>query len=109
MREAYVLQYGEIFTITAVVCVVGALLGLLIAARNEHAEEPASRGSAALESAAHQLRLVDRSDSSAVRPRQASRMTRLDARGSTGLVLSQSCSAVMLVVLCSCSPCATRR
>lgn len=45
-REAYVLQYGEIFSITAVVCVVGALLGLLIAGRNEHADEvpPADGG-----------------------------------------------------------------
>jgi MFS family permease len=40
VREAYVLQYGEIFTITAVVCVVGAVLGLLIGARGEHADEP---------------------------------------------------------------------
>ena len=40
VREAYVLQYGEIFTITAIVCVVGAVLGLLIAARTEHADEP---------------------------------------------------------------------
>ena len=38
--QAYVLQYGEIFTITAIVCVVGALLGLLIARRGEHADEP---------------------------------------------------------------------
>ncbi len=41
IREAYVLQYTEIFTITAVVCVVGAVLGLLIAARGEYAEESA--------------------------------------------------------------------
>lgn len=40
VREAYVLQYGEIFTITAIVCVVGAVLGLLIAGRTEHADEP---------------------------------------------------------------------
>ncbi len=40
VREAYVLQYGEIFTITAIVCVVGALLGLLISGRREHADEP---------------------------------------------------------------------
>ena len=38
--EAYAMQYGEIFGITAIVCVVGALLGLLIAGRNEHADEP---------------------------------------------------------------------
>ncbi|PRC49673.1 MFS transporter, partial [Mycobacterium sp. ITM-2017-0098] len=42
VREAYVLQYGEIFTITAIVCVVGAVLGLLIAGRSEHADEPGS-------------------------------------------------------------------
>ena len=39
--EAYVMQYGEIFGITAIVCVVGALLGLLISRRHEHADEPA--------------------------------------------------------------------
>jgi hypothetical protein len=38
-RQAYVMQYGDIFTITAIVCVVGALLGLLIAGRHEHADE----------------------------------------------------------------------
>jgi hypothetical protein len=37
---AYVMQYGEIFSITAIVCVVGALLGLLISGRHEHADEP---------------------------------------------------------------------
>ncbi|MET0995896.1 MAG: MFS transporter [Mycobacterium sp.] len=41
-REAYVLQYGEIFAITAIVCLVGALLGLLISGRTEHADEPGS-------------------------------------------------------------------
>lgn len=40
VREAYVLQYGEIFTITAIVCVVGAVLGLVIAGKNEHADTP---------------------------------------------------------------------
>jgi len=39
-REAYVLQYGEIFAITAVVCVVGALLGLLISGRSAPGENP---------------------------------------------------------------------
>jgi MFS family permease len=39
-REAYVLQYGEIFKITCIVCVVGALLALLISGRHEHADEP---------------------------------------------------------------------
>ncbi len=44
-REAYVLQYGEIFAITAVVCLAGAVLGLFIAGRREHAEEPTDGGS----------------------------------------------------------------
>lgn len=37
--EAYAQQFGEMFAVTAVVCVVGALLGLLIAGRNTHVEE----------------------------------------------------------------------
>jgi MFS family permease len=42
-RTAYTMEYGDIFTITAVVCVVGALLGLLISGRHEHADpEPAA-------------------------------------------------------------------
>jgi Na+/melibiose symporter-like transporter len=39
VRVAYVMQYGEIFGITAIVCVVGALLGLLISGKHEHADE----------------------------------------------------------------------
>ena len=45
-REAYVLQYGEIFAITAIVCLVGALLGLLISGRSEHADEPVAAAAA---------------------------------------------------------------
>lgn len=37
--EAFAAQYGEIFGITAIVCVVGALLGLLISGRKEHADD----------------------------------------------------------------------
>ncbi|BBZ48349.1 MFS transporter [Mycobacterium heidelbergense] len=37
---SFAAMYGEIFTITAIVCVVGALLGLLISGRHEHADEP---------------------------------------------------------------------
>ncbi len=37
---SFAAMYGEIFTITAGVCVAGALLGLLITGREEHAEEP---------------------------------------------------------------------
>jgi hypothetical protein len=33
-------MYGEIFQVTVVVCVVGALLGLLISSRDVHADEP---------------------------------------------------------------------
>lgn len=38
--KAFALMYGEIFTATAIVCVVGALLGLLISGREQHAVEP---------------------------------------------------------------------
>lgn len=40
-RAAYVMQYGDIFLATVVVCVVGALLGLLISGKHEHADEAA--------------------------------------------------------------------
>jgi hypothetical protein len=39
--QAFALMYGEIFRVTAVICVVGALLGLLVSGRKEHADEPA--------------------------------------------------------------------
>ena len=39
VRTAYTMQYGQIFFITMVVCAVGAVLGLLIAGKHEHAEE----------------------------------------------------------------------
>ncbi|MEZ0049718.1 MFS family permease [Mycobacterium sp. MAA66] len=39
-QTAYAAQYSATFKITAIVCVVGALLGLLIAGRDEHADEP---------------------------------------------------------------------
>ncbi|CAN5828280.1 MFS transporter [soil metagenome] len=35
-KQAFAMQYGEIFGITAVVCVVGGLLGLLIAGKDAH-------------------------------------------------------------------------
>jgi MFS family permease len=38
--EAYTMQYGEIFGITAIVCVIGAVLGVLISGRHEHADDP---------------------------------------------------------------------
>ena len=40
VRTAYAAQYGDIFFITMIVCVIGALLGLLITGRNTHADEP---------------------------------------------------------------------
>ncbi|MGK2879823.1 MAG: MFS transporter [Mycobacterium sp.] len=40
VREAFAEQYGEIFAITAGVCVVGALLSLLIAGKHTHVDEP---------------------------------------------------------------------
>lgn len=39
-RLAFAAMYGEIFGITAVVCVVGALLGLLVGSNKEPVEEP---------------------------------------------------------------------
>ncbi|MEE6139741.1 MFS transporter [Mycobacterium sp. 050128] len=38
--QAFALMYGDIFAATVVICVVGALLGLLLGSRKEHAEEP---------------------------------------------------------------------
>ena len=39
-KTAFAMQYGEMFGITAIVCVVGAMLALFISGRNEHADEP---------------------------------------------------------------------
>ncbi|ORA20277.1 MFS transporter [Mycobacterium angelicum] len=39
-QKAFALMYGNIFTVTALVCAVGALLGLLLSSRHVHAEEP---------------------------------------------------------------------
>ena len=38
--KAFALMYGDIFAATVVICVAGALLGLLLGGRKEHAEEP---------------------------------------------------------------------
>src|SRR6476469_3060813 len=40
-KTAFAMQYGEMFGITAIVCIVGAVLALFISGRNEHADEPA--------------------------------------------------------------------
>src|ERR1700749_5131973 len=40
-RLAFAGMYGEIFKVTVVICVVGAVLGLFIGSRRVHAEEPA--------------------------------------------------------------------
>jgi hypothetical protein len=39
-QNAFALEYGEIFTITAVVCVIGAVLGLFIHGRKASDAEP---------------------------------------------------------------------
>jgi MFS family permease len=39
-KTAFAMQYGEMFGITAIVCVVGAVVALFISGRKEHAEEP---------------------------------------------------------------------
>ncbi|HEY1441510.1 MAG TPA: MFS transporter, partial [Mycobacterium sp.] len=38
--KAFALMYGDIFMVTVGICVVGALLGLLVGGRKDHAEEP---------------------------------------------------------------------
>lgn len=38
--QAFALMYGDIFKVTVVICAVGALLGLLVSGRKEHADEP---------------------------------------------------------------------
>jgi MFS family permease len=38
-RTAFAMQYGEIFFITAIICVVGAAVALFISGRHTHAEE----------------------------------------------------------------------
>jgi MFS family permease len=40
-RQGFAEMYGGIFRATVVICVVGALFGLLIGSRHEHADEPA--------------------------------------------------------------------
>jgi hypothetical protein len=40
VRTAYALQYGEIFKATAIVCLVGAVLGLFIGSHKARAKEP---------------------------------------------------------------------
>jgi hypothetical protein len=39
VRAAYTMQYSQIFFITTVVCVVGAVLGLLITGKHEQAKD----------------------------------------------------------------------
>jgi len=38
-KTAFAMQYGEMFEITFIVCVIGALIGLFIAGRHTHADE----------------------------------------------------------------------
>lgn len=38
--QAFAMMYGDIFKVTVGICIVGALLGLLVSGRKEHAEEP---------------------------------------------------------------------
>lgn len=45
-RMAFLLQYSEMFAITAVICLVGAVLGLLVGGRAKAADEPARHGDA---------------------------------------------------------------
>ncbi len=38
--KAFAMMYGDIFLVTVFICIVGALLGLLVSGRKEHAKEP---------------------------------------------------------------------
>jgi MFS family permease len=38
--KAFAMMYGDIFEVTVVICVAGALLGLLVGGRKKHADEP---------------------------------------------------------------------
>lgn len=38
--KAFAMMYGDIFMVTAIICAAGALLGLLVGGRSEHADEP---------------------------------------------------------------------
>ncbi|BDB43116.1 putative triacylglyceride transporter [Mycobacterium kiyosense] len=52
--HAFALMYGDIFKVTVAICVVGALLGLLIGARTEHAgpdDQPVTPGQPSFEPA----------------------------------------------------------
>ena len=42
VKTAYTMQYGQIFFVTSVVCAVGAVLGLLITGKHQHADDPDS-------------------------------------------------------------------
>jgi MFS family permease len=52
--QAFADMYGDIFEVTVVICVVGALLGLLIGGRHEHADEQEVPAQPALEPEAAQ-------------------------------------------------------
>ena len=39
-QKAFALMYGDIFFVTVIICLVGAVLGLLLFGTREHAEEP---------------------------------------------------------------------
>ncbi len=54
-RKAFAMQYGEMFGITAIICVVGALIGLLIASRHTHADDPAEPATPAADDSATQV------------------------------------------------------
>ncbi|MGB5795655.1 MAG: MFS transporter [Mycolicibacter algericus] len=45
-KLAFAMMYGEIFGITAIVCVVGAVLGLFIGSNNDSVEDPGAGSSA---------------------------------------------------------------
>jgi hypothetical protein len=72
------MQYGEIFGITAIVCVIGGLVGLLIAGKEAHPDESdpdVLAGQPKADNAATQVLPVPRQDPATVQ------MPRADPRG----------------------------
>jgi MFS family permease len=61
-KLAFSMQYGGMFFITAIVCVVGAFVGLLIAGRHTHAADPAEQGAPATDDSSTQVLPVPGTD-----------------------------------------------
>ena len=77
------MQYGEMFGITAIICVVGALIGLLIAGRHTHADDPAEPATPAADDSATQVLSVPGTDNPTQRIARQRRRPRGDGAHAT--------------------------